>query len=89
MRVSVSTVFLPCSVSCATERGRVAFDRTLGVAKGWPASNSISKFIHSLTFAQPITFETSLLISVKIMEGLQPKAVAGYLQIEIRTSTSF
>lgn len=34
MRVSVSTVFLPCSVSCATEGGRVAFDRTLGMAKG-------------------------------------------------------
>lgn len=88
MRVSVSTVFLPCSVSCATEGGR-AFDRTLGMAKGWPASNSISKFIHSLTFAQPITFETSPLISTKIMEGLQLKAVAGYLQIEIRTSTTF
>lgn len=55
----------------------------------WPASNSISKFIHSLTFAQPITFETSLLISAKIMEGLRLKAVADYLQIEIRTSTSF
>lgn len=89
MRVSVSTMFLPCPVSCATEGGRVAFDRTLGMAKGWPASNSISKFIHSLTFAQPTTFETSLLISTKIMEGLQLKAVADYLRIEIRTSTSF